>query len=292
MRTDMLWDGFSDRTKGMIDSLAFILFFLPTMAVLFYISIDDFFYSISIDERSSSGAWTPILWPLRGVIPLTAFMLSLQADIENAGGMVALRSPVESMRVLQEGGMALRMEDGTELWAGTVVNAAGLSAPALARRCHGLAQATVPQAHYAKGSYFALAGAAPFSRLIYPVPEAAGLGVHLTLDLGGQAKFGPDVEWVESPDDLLVDPRRAQGFYAEVRRYWPQLPDGALLRGYAGIRPKIHGPGEPAADFMIQGPADHGVPGLVNLFGIESPGLTSALAIGEWAASKAGLATC
>ena len=149
-----------------------------------------------------------LLSPSTGIIDSHAFMLSLQADIENAGGMVALRSPVESMRVLQEGGMALRMEDGTELWAGTVVNAAGLSAPALARRCHGLAQATVPQAHYAKGSYFALAGAAPFSRLIYPVPEAAGLGVHLTLDLGGQAKFGPDVEWVESPDDLLVDPRR------------------------------------------------------------------------------------
>lgn len=233
-----------------------------------------------------------LLSPSTGIIDSHAFMLSLQADIENAGGMVALRSPVESMRVLQEGGMALRMEDGTELQAGTVVNAAGLSAPALARRCHGLAQATVPQAHYAKGSYFALAGAAPFSRLIYPVPEDAGLGVHLTLDLGGQAKFGPDVEWVESPDDLLVDPRRAQGFYAEVRRYWPQLPDSALLPGYAGIRPKIHGPGEPAADFMIQGPADHGVAGLVNLFGIESPGLTSALAIGEWAASKAGLATC
>jgi len=233
-----------------------------------------------------------LLSPSTGIIDSHAFMLSLQADIENAGGMVALRSPVESMRVLEGGGMALHMEDGTELQAGTVVNAAGLNAPALARRCHGLAQALVPRAHYAKGSYFALAGAAPFSRLIYPVPEAAGLGVHLTLDLGGQAKFGPDVEWVEGPDDLLVDPGRAQGFYAEVRRYWPQLPDGALLPGYAGIRPKIHGPGEPAADFMIQSAADHGVAGLVNLFGIESPGLTSALAIGERVASEAVLATC
>ena len=114
----------------------------------------------------------------------------------------------------------------------------------------------MPPAHYAKGNYFTLAGRAPFSRLIYPVPEAAGLGVHLTLDLGGQAKFGPDVQWVDSPDDLVVDPARGDGFYAEVRKYWPALPDGALLPGYAGIRPKISGPGEPARDFLIQGPAD------------------------------------
>lgn len=231
-----------------------------------------------------------LLSPSTGIIDSHAFMLSLQADLENGGGMVVLRSSVESMRVLQAGGMVLRVEDGTEVQAGLVVNAAGLSAPALARRCQGLTPEIVPRAHYAKGSYFALAVASPFSRLIYPVPEAAGLGVHLTLDLAGQAKFGPDVEWVEDPDDLLVDPGRATGFYAEVRRYWPQLPDGALLPGYAGIRPKIHGPGEPPADFMIQGPANHGVAGLVNLFGIESPGLTSALAIGEWVASKAVLA--
>ena len=139
----------------------------------------------------------------------------------------------------------------------------------------------MPAPHYAKGNYFTLAGRSPFARLIYPVPEAAGLGVHLTIDLGGQAKFGPDVQWVDSPDDLVVDPRRGEAFYAEVRRYWPQLPDGALIPGYAGMRPKISGPGEPAADFVIQGPADHGVAGLVNLFGIESPGLTSSLAIGE-----------
>ena len=170
--------------------------------------------------------------------------------------------------------------DGTELLATTVVNAAGLQAPAVAARFAGLNRAHVPQAHYAKGSYFTLAGKAPFDRLIYPVPEAAGLGVHLTLDLGGQAKFGPDVQWVDSPDDLLVDPARGAAFYAEVRKYWPALQDGALAPGYAGMRPKIHGADAPAADFVIQGPAAHGVAGLVNLFGIESPGLTSALAIG------------
>lgn len=121
--------------------------------------------------------------------------------------------------------------------------------------------------------------------MIYPVPEAAGLGVHLTLDLGGQAKFGPDVQWVDSPEDLLVDPARGKAFYAEVRKYWPALRDGALAPGYAGIRPKIHGPDEPAADFVIQGPSIHGIPGLVNLFGIESPGLTSSLAIAEHVAA-------
>jgi len=131
------------------------------------------------------------------------------------------------------------------------------------------------------GNYFTLSGRAPFSRLIYPAPDAAGLGVHLTLDLGGQAKFGPDVQWVDRPDDLVVDPRRGDAFYAEVRKYWPSLPDGALQPGYAGMRPKIQAPHEPARDFLVQGPADHGVPGLVHLFGIESPGLTSSLAIGE-----------
>jgi L-2-hydroxyglutarate oxidase LhgO len=133
-------------------------------------------------------------------------------------------------------------------------------------------------------NYFTLAGRAPFSHLIYPVPEPGGLGVHLTLDLGGQAKFGPDVQWVDSPEDVTVNPSRAEAFYTAVRKYWPQLQDGALQPGYAGIRPKISVPDDPAADFMIQGPAVHGVPGLVNLFGIESPGLTASLAMGEWVA--------
>jgi L-2-hydroxyglutarate oxidase LhgO len=142
----------------------------------------------------------------------------------------------------------------------------------------------VPQAYFAKGNYFTLSGKSPFSRLIYPVPEAAGLGVHLTLDLGGQVKFGPDVQWVESADDLVVNPARGDAFYAEVRKYWPQLQDGALVAGYAGMRPKISSSTEATSDFMIQGPQDHGVAGLVNLFGIESPGLTSSMAIGALAA--------
>jgi L-2-hydroxyglutarate oxidase LhgO len=167
------------------------------------------------------------------------------------------------------------------LQARSVVNAAGLQAQALARRCMGLDARHVPPSYYAKGNYFTLVGRAPFQHLVYPAPQAAGLGVHLTLDLGGQAKFGPDVQWVDDPDDLQVDPARGAAFYAEVRKYWPGLVDGALQPGYAGIRPKIQAPFETAQDFLIQGPDTHGVPGLVNLFGIESPGLTSCLAIGE-----------
>ncbi len=223
--------------------------------------------------------------PSTGIVDSHALMLALQGDLEHAGGLVALGSGVAAAVVQGQGGIALTSHDGTQLLATTVVNAAGLNAPALARRMQGLDARHVPQAHYAKGNYFTLAGRAPFSRLIYPVPEAAGLGVHLTLDLGGQAKFGPDVQWVDSPDDLVVDPRRGDAFYAEVRRYWPALADGALLPGYAGMRPKISGPTEPAADFLIQGPAQHGVAGLVNLFGIESPGLTSSMAIGEHVAA-------
>ncbi len=217
--------------------------------------------------------------PSTGIVDSHGLMLALQGDFEHAGGTVALHSPLAGARRRADGWL-LQMRDGSELLTSGLVNAAGLHAPALARRFEGLAPAHVPPAYFAKGHYFTLAGRSPFSRLIYPVPEAAGLGVHLTLDLGGQAKFGPDVQWVASPEDLEVDPSRAEGFYAEVRKYWPALPDGALLPGYAGIRPKISGPGEPAADFLIQGPEVHGAPGLVNLFGIESPGLTSALAIG------------
>jgi L-2-hydroxyglutarate oxidase LhgO len=205
-------------------------------------------------------------------------MLSLQGEFENAGGIVALKSPVLGA-ACDSDAIVLDAADGTQLRCSSVVNAAGLGAPALARRFKGLPADAVPSDYFAKGNYFTLAGRAPFSRLIYPVPEAAGLGVHLTLDLGGQAKFGPDVQWVDSPQDLVVDPARGEGFYAEVRRYWPGLHDGALLPGYAGIRPKISGPGEATADFMVQGSMAHGVPGLVNLFGIESPGLTSSLAI-------------
>lgn len=222
--------------------------------------------------------------PSTGIVDSHALMLALQGDLEHAGGLVALNSPLALAECAQD---AINLEafDGTRLRARTVVNAAGLHAPALARRFAGLGVDHVPHARCAKGSYFTLSGKAPFSRLIYPVPEAAGLGVHLTLDLGGQAKFGPDVQWVDSPDDLLVDPARGDAFYAEVRKYWPALRDGELAPGYAGMRPKIHGPDEPAADFVIQGPSVHGIPGLVNLFGIESPGLTSSLAIAEHVAA-------
>ncbi|MEO8020322.1 NAD(P)/FAD-dependent oxidoreductase [Polaromonas sp.] len=218
--------------------------------------------------------------PSTGIVDSHALMLALQGDLENAGGIVVLNSPL-AQAVCAPSAMVLIAEDGTELAARTVVNAAGLHAQALARRFEGLDVQHVPPSHYAKGNYFTLSGRSPFSRLIYPVPEAAGLGVHLTIDLGGQAKFGPDVQWVDSPDDLVVDPRRGEAFYAEVRKYWPNLPDGALIPGYAGIRPKIQSSTEAARDFLIQGPAVHGVPGLVNLFGIESPGLTSSLAIGR-----------
>jgi L-2-hydroxyglutarate oxidase LhgO len=218
--------------------------------------------------------------PSTGIVDSHGLMLALQGDLEHAGGMVAFNSPLASARITAQG-IELLARDGTQLRARTVVNAAGVHAPTLARHFEGLDPAHIPGEYYAKGNYFTLAGRSPFNRLIYPVPEAAGLGVHLTIDLGGQAKFGPDVQWVETPDDLVVDPARGLAFYAEVRKYWPGLPEGALQPGYAGIRPKISGPGEAARDFLIQGPAEHGVPGLVNLFGIESPGLTSSLAIGQ-----------
>ena len=222
-----------------------------------------------------------IFSPSTGIVDSHALMLALQGDIENAGGMVILNSKLERADCTPTG-VGLTAADGTQLLAKTVVNAAGLQAPALAARFAGLAPQHVPRAWFAKGNYFTLAARAPFSRLIYPVPQPGGLGVHLTLDLGGQAKFGPDVQWVDSADDLTVDAARGDAFYAEVRKYWPALEDGALIPGYAGIRPKIHGPGQADCDFMIQGPAEHGVAGLINLFGIESPGLTSALASGDY----------
>ena len=217
--------------------------------------------------------------PSTGIVDGHALMLALQGDLENAGGLVAFNTPVASLAFTRDG-IVVRTADGTELLAQRVVNAAGHGAPLLATKTAGLRAVHVPKQYFAKGNYFTLAGRSPFSRLIYPVPQHAGLGVHLTIDLGGQAKFGPDVEWVKSADDLVVDPRRGDAFYAEVRKYWPALPDGALQAGYAGIRPKISGPDEAAADFVIMGPSVHGVRGLVNLFGIESPGLTSSLAIG------------
>jgi L-2-hydroxyglutarate oxidase LhgO len=174
----------------------------------------------------------------------------------------------------------------TSIDATLVVNCAGLDAQLIAQRFEGLIHETIPKLFYAKGNYFGVEGRVPFRRLIYPVPEDGGLGVHLTLDLSGRARFGPDVEWVDHID-YRVDPARAESFYAAIRTYWPTLPQGALRPDYSGIRPKTLGPGSPAQDFIIQGAEVHGVPGLVNLYGIESPGLTAALAMGEYVAERA-----
>jgi L-2-hydroxyglutarate oxidase LhgO len=215
-----------------------------------------------------------------GIVDSHGLMLALLADVERAGGTVVMRSELVAAD-LASSAPQLTMADGTQLGCKLLVNAAGLNAPSLARHFNGLAFDKVPTAFYAKGSYFSLLGKAPFTHLVYPVPEPGGLGVHLTLDLGGQAKFGPDVQWVDAPSDYTVDMSRAPAFEERIRQYWPGLPEHALAPAYAGIRPKISGPASAAADFVIQGPADHGHPALVNLFGIESPGLTSALAIGE-----------
>jgi L-2-hydroxyglutarate oxidase LhgO len=223
-----------------------------------------------------------LLSPSTGIVDSHGLMLALLGDAERHGAMLALCSPVRGGRVTPQG---IELDVGGEapmtLCARSVINSAGLHAPALARTLAGLAAHHVPQDHLAKGCYFTLPGRAPFSRLVYPAPGQSGhLGVHLTLDLGGQARFGPSFEWVDRID-YTVDAAGADAFHDQVRRYWPALPDAVLQPGYAGLRPKISGPGEPTADFRIDGPALHGVPGLVNLFGIESPGLTSCLAIAE-----------
>jgi L-2-hydroxyglutarate oxidase LhgO len=220
--------------------------------------------------------------PSTGIVDSHALMLAYLGEAEAQGATLALRSPVRGGAA--SGGGSLELEVGgaepMRVAARCVVNSAGLRAPSVARAIEGYPAARAPRELYAKGNYYSLAGRAPFSRLVYPVPEPGGLGVHLTLDLAGQARFGPDVEWVERIE-YQVDPRRADKFYAAIRRYWPALRDGALAPAYCGIRPKISGPGEAAADFAIQGPQEHGVDGLVNLFGIESPGLTASLAIAK-----------
>ncbi len=230
-------------------------------------------------------AHAALLSPSTGIVDSHALMLSLLGEAERHGAMLALASPVLDGRA-EADGIVLRTggEAAAELKAKWVINAAGLDAPGLGRAIRAPAAAQAPQAHCARGVYFGYAGRAPFSRLIYPIPEPGGLGVHLTLDLGGQAKFGPDVEWIADPD-YTVDAARAQGFARAIRRWWPELDATRLQPGYAGVRPKIVGPGEADADFRIDGPAAHGTPGLVHLYGIESPGLTAALAIGEQVAA-------
>ena len=223
--------------------------------------------------------------PSTGIVDSHALMLAYQTDAEAHGAQIVLRSPVLEGRVTRDGftleiGGAERMTLDCKL----LINSAGLYAPSLARRIAGIPAQAIPHDYYCRGVYFTLSGRAPFRRLIYPVPEHAGLGVHLTLDMAGGARFGPDTEWIDGID-YTVDPRRGDKFYAAIRTYWPALQDGALQPGYAGIRPKISSPKEPAADFMIAGPETHGVPGLVNLFGIESPGITASLAIADHAAA-------
>ena len=222
-----------------------------------------------------------LLSPSTGIIDSHAYMLALKGEAEDAGAAFAFRSPVLAIRrdrgqfEIDVGG-----DHPARLRAPILVNAAGLFAPAVAGLLDALDQDHIPTPYFAKGCYFTLQGRSPFSRLIYPVPVPGGLGTHLTLDLAGQARFGPDVEWVEHID-YTVDPKRAEGFYEAIRRYWPGLPGGSLQPAYSGIRPKIVPPTVAKQDFVIQGPARHGLPGLVNLFGIESPGLTASLALAD-----------
>jgi L-2-hydroxyglutarate oxidase LhgO len=226
------------------------------------------------------------LSPSTGIIDAHGLMLAYLGDLEANGGALAVSSPVTSGKVTAEG-VLLQVggAEPMELLCRTVVNSAGFSAQALARTIEGIPAHTIPPTFYAIGHYYTLAGKAPFNRLIYPVARQDWLGVHVTIDLGGQVKFGPDFNWIDRIDYRFDDSgEHEQAFYTAIRRYYPGLKDSSLHPGYTGIRPKIHGPGEPAPDFLIQGPRDHGVAGLVNLYGIESPGLTSSLAIGDYVA--------
>ena len=217
-----------------------------------------------------------LLSPTTGIIDSHAYMVSLQGDLEAAGGVVVCNTPV---RRLEPAGRGVTVHcDEMALAARLVVNSAGLAAPEVAATCM-----PAPQPRFARGRYYTYSGRSPFRRLVYPLPEPGGLGVHVTLDLAGQARFGPDVAWIDQVDYTFDDSAR-EAFAAAIRRYFPGLETARLQPGYTGVRPKITGPGEPAADFRIDGPADHGLTGLVNLFGIESPGLTSSLAIAEYVA--------
>lgn len=229
-----------------------------------------------------------LLSPDTGIVDSHALMLALQGDLADRGGALALRTPVAGLS--RADGRWLAAFGGAapgDYPCDAVVNAASFGAQALAARTEGYPAARVPPLVLARGNYFGCTGKAAFTRLIYPAPVEGGLGTHLTLDLAGRMRFGPDVEWIDSLD-YRVDPARGAAFYAAIRRYWPGLPDDALVADYAGIRPKLTGPGEPAADFRIDGPAEHGLPGLVQLFGIESPGLTASLSLAEDVADRLG----
>jgi len=228
--------------------------------------------------------------PSTGIIDTHGLMLSLLGEAEARGAALARHAPVERAWLEDDGRVALQVggADPMQVTARLLINAAGLGAQRIAASLQGYPTDRIPPLHYAKGNYFSLGGKSPFSRLIYPMPEAAGLGVHLTLDLSGQARFGPDVEWIDSLD-YAVDARRGDAFYAAIRTYWPRLRDGALQPAYAGIRPKIRAPGAAAADFRIDGREMHGLSGQVHLYGIESPGLTSSLAIADEIAARLDL---
>ncbi len=231
--------------------------------------------------------------PSTGIVDSHGLMLALEGDAENCGAMIAFQSRVTGGRAHADDGIDLTVEDTsgtvTALRARIVINSGGLHAQGTARAIDGVPDATIPPLYYARGCYFTIAERSPFSHLIYPVPEEGGLGVHVTLDLARQCRFGPDVEWIDTLD-YTVDPARAERFYPVVRSYWPDLRDGSLEPGYAGIRPKVAGPGEPAGDFVVAGPDRHGIAGLVNLFGIESPGLTSALSLADEVCEAVGIA--
>jgi len=227
-------------------------------------------------------AVTALLSPESGLFDSHGYMLALQGEIEQRGGVVVLETPFEGASPLEDGGFDVRAGGvaATRFRSRLLVTAPGLGAQSVARRIEGFPAAQIPTLHYGKGVYFRLRGRAPFERLIYPPPIPGALGVHYRKDLGGQAIFGPDLAYVDQ-EDYRVDPARAEGFYDYIRRFWPGLPDGALDPDYAGVRPKIHGPGEAQPDFRIEGPSSHGLEGLAALFGIESPGLTASLAIAE-----------
>lgn len=233
-----------------------------------------------------------VLSPSTGIIDSHTLMLSFQGDAQAHGAVFAFHTTLDALTPLDGGGFHARAFDerrqSVEVTVGMVVNAAGLGAQGLASRIEGLPAEHIPIRHLSRGCYFAMTGRAPFSRLIYPAPRPESLGIHLTIDLGGRCKFGPDHEWIET-ENYDVCPRRAEQFYDAIRRYYPALPDGALQPDYAGIRPKIQAPGEPAQDFRIDGPECHGIPGLVNLFGIESPGLTASPALAQIVAERLGV---
>ena len=236
-----------------------------------------------------------ILSASTGIVDSHAYMLSLLGGFEDAGGMIAYHSPLMSAKPIghsAEGGFELSIggPDGMKLQTKLLINCAGMSAPAIAQKIEGLTKDQIPQAYFAKGNYFSLSGKSPFTHLIYPIPELGGLGVHLTLDMGGQAKFGPDVEWLDIQNeghiDYTVDPKRGESFYEAVRRYWPELKDNSLQPDYSGVRAKIVPPHSPAGDFCFNSPQDHGLQGLYNLYGFESPGLTSSIAIARYLEGK------